>query len=71
MFLPIGPCGQGAFGLLQLAEVSLALTKQSGVWLGGGSLYSSEEAVAMARAVSAGSIMSVSMTLSACVCGFE
>jgi len=51
VFLPVGPCGQGAFVLLQLAEVTRQLTKSTGVWLGGGSIYSAEEAVMMATAV--------------------
>ncbi|EMS18062.1 sulfite efflux pump SSU1, partial [Rhodotorula toruloides NP11] len=36
VLLPLGACGQGAFAILQLAEVSLEHTKATGVWLDGG-----------------------------------
>ncbi|GAA6051556.1 hypothetical protein RTBOTA2_003802 [Rhodotorula toruloides] len=36
VLLPLGACGQGAFALLQLAEVGLEHTKATGFWLDSG-----------------------------------
>lgn len=52
MFLPLGPCGQGAFVLLKLSQVARDFTYSSGsAPLGGGNLYSEETAKVMADAL--------------------
>jgi tellurite resistance protein TehA-like permease len=43
VFLPAGPCGQGAFGLLQLAIVLRTLVHRDGVSMFGGALSIEEE----------------------------
>ncbi|KAF8320763.1 hypothetical protein DL93DRAFT_2224480 [Clavulina sp. PMI_390] len=58
VFLPVGPCGQGAFGLLQLASVVRTLSRSPGAGgLDAGGLYSTEEVQMMASAVYAVSII--------------
>jgi tellurite resistance protein TehA-like permease len=43
VFLPVGPCGQGAFGLLQLSTVLRNLAHREEVGLFGGALSIEEE----------------------------
>jgi len=50
-FLPLGPCGQGAFGLLQLSSVLYKMSKETGQALGSLSTASASEAQAMATAI--------------------
>ena len=64
IFLPIGPCGQGAFGLLQLSSVLRTLSRSTGQALGGTSLYTAQEARTMASAISG-----VSMVMGLILCG--
>lgn len=76
VFLPIGPCGQGAFGLLQLANVLRNLSRTASgtngdspgnADIGGlGGLYSAGEIQVMASAVYGCSIMCVSPCLTPC-----
>lgn len=51
VFLPLGPCGQGDFAILQMSSVIRNLTKTTGVGLGGGSLYDSTEQMIMSNAI--------------------
>ncbi|KAF8320764.1 hypothetical protein DL93DRAFT_2052461 [Clavulina sp. PMI_390] len=58
VFLPVGPCGQGAFGLLQMASVLRTLSRSpGGGGLDAGGQYSAEEIQMMANAVYAVSII--------------
>lgn len=50
-FLPLGPCGQGAFGLLQLSSVLYNLSKDTGQALGSISTSTPSEAQIMATAI--------------------
>lgn len=50
-FLPVGPCGQIAFSLLQLAVVTRRLLAESGVGLGGATNFALEEMATMTHAV--------------------
>lgn len=51
VFLPVGPCGQGAFAILQFSTVVRSLAKDTGVGLGGGKLYNANEQVMIANAI--------------------
>ena len=73
VFLPIGPCGQGAFGLLQLANVLRNLSRTASGTNGDspgngglGGLYSAGEIQVMASAVYGCSVMCVSPCLTPC-----
>lgn len=55
-FLPLGPCGQGAFGLLQFASVLYKLSLTDGTALASPKAFDAETARIMAAAVYAGSI---------------
>jgi hypothetical protein len=57
VFLPLGPCGQGAYGLLQLAKVVRQLSQEN--QLADGELYSADELRTMASAIYGCSIMYV------------
>ncbi|KAM0748108.1 hypothetical protein T439DRAFT_328090 [Meredithblackwellia eburnea MCA 4105] len=50
LFLPVGACGQGAYGLLQIAAATRSLTERSGAWLAAAGL-DADRAVAVADAV--------------------
>lgn len=51
VFLPLGPCGQGAFALLKLSETLYELSKRTGQALGSADSFTAEEARTMALAV--------------------
>jgi len=55
-FLPLGPCGQGAFGLLQISSVLYKISKETGQALASTSTTSSAEAQIMATAIYAVSV---------------
>lgn len=61
VFLPVGPCGQGAFGLLQMAKVLRKLNQTPG-GLEAGDLYTPQEVQIMVNAIYGCSIMSESPT---------
>ncbi|PWN39968.1 hypothetical protein IE81DRAFT_294067 [Ceraceosorus guamensis] len=50
-FLPLGPCGQGAFGLLKLSESILHLSDRSNQALAGASLFSAQDAHIMSISI--------------------
>jgi C4-dicarboxylate transporter/malic acid transport protein len=50
-FLPLGPCGQGAFGLLQMSSVLYKMSKTTGQALGSLSTATATEAQTMATAI--------------------
>ena len=50
-FLPVGPCGQGAFALLKISSVLYDLSKSTGAALGSPSSATAEEARFMALAI--------------------
>jgi C4-dicarboxylate transporter/malic acid transport protein len=50
-FLPLGPCGQGAFGLLQISSVLYKMSKETGQALGSTTTASASEAQIMATAI--------------------
>lgn len=52
VFLPIGPCGQSAFAILQLASVLRKLQAETGVGLGGGGVFSLLQQEMMTAAIS-------------------
>ncbi|BGP25129.1 hypothetical protein Rt10032_c09g4066 [Rhodotorula toruloides] len=59
VLLPLGACGQGAFAILQLAEVGLEHAQVNGTWLDGGRMLGSLPAGTaefVAGSVSAGTI---------------
>ncbi|KAF8322137.1 C4-dicarboxylate transporter/malic acid transport protein [Clavulina sp. PMI_390] len=56
VFVPIGPCGQGAFGLLQMAKVVRQLSRTPGNLIPG-DMYSAAEIEVMGSAVYAASIV--------------
>lgn len=56
VFLPLGPCGQGSFALLQFAKVVRQLAIDTGVGLGNGAMFDSETQIMMANAIYAGTI---------------
>ncbi|GAA98523.1 uncharacterized protein L969DRAFT_88536 [Mixia osmundae IAM 14324] len=51
VFLPLGPCGQGAFAILQFSKVIRKLAMETGVGLGAGSTFNPAEQVQMANAL--------------------
>jgi C4-dicarboxylate transporter/malic acid transport protein len=50
-FVPLGPCGQGSFGLLQISSVLYKMSKETGQALGSTSTASPSESQAMATAI--------------------
>jgi len=56
VFLPLGPCGQGSFALLQFAKVVHKLADETGVGLGNGSSFDRQSQLSMALAVYAVSL---------------
>lgn len=53
-FLPLGPCGQGAFALLQMSKSLKSITKSTGEALGGSE--SAQDAQQFAKAIYAGTV---------------
>lgn len=63
VLLPLGACGQGAFAILQLADVGIGLTKLTGFWLDGGRMLGglpAEMSEVVAGSVWAGTVWCVS-----------
>jgi tellurite resistance protein TehA-like permease len=56
VFLPLGPCGQGSFALLQFAKVVRKLADDTGVGLGNGSSFDRQSQQIMALAIYAVSL---------------
>lgn len=56
VFLPLGPCGQGSFALLQFSKVIRQLAMETGIGLGNGAMYGQATQIRMADAIYAVSI---------------
>lgn len=56
VFLPLGPCGQGSFAILQFSKVIRSLAEKSNVALGAGATLSASDQRTFALAIYAGTL---------------